>query len=211
MSDNEPLTDGSPDTATLRRALGCFVTGVTVVTTRDAGGVPLGFTANSFTSVSLDPPLVLVCVGHEVEGLDVYRRCSEFAINVLGESQRVLSDRFATEHPDRFGGVRWRQGAHGAPILEGCVAALECVPWRRIEAGDHMILIGRVLRCEGSGDRPLAYWRGSYRRLPCDRDDIVHEDGSQKPSRSQPRVGERRRFAALAPDPMNHAGRTARR
>ena len=89
-------------------------------------------------------------------------------INVLGESQRVLSDRFATEHPDRFGDVGWRQGTHGAPILEGCVAALECAPWRRIEAGDHMILIGRVLRCEGSGDRPLAYWRGSYRR-PADR------------------------------------------
>ena len=181
MSDNEPLTDGGPDTATLRRVLGCFVTGVTVVTTRDDGGVPLGFTANSFTSVSLDPPLVLVCVGHEVEGLDAYRRCSKFAINVLGESQRALSDRFAAEHPDRFGGVRWRPGAHGAPILEGCVAALECAPWRRIEAGDHMILIGRVLRCEGSGDPPLAYWRGSYRRLPAEVDDPAHEGGLPQP------------------------------
>ena len=186
MSDNEPLTDASPDTATLRRALGCFVTGVTVVTTRDAGGVPLGFTANSFTSVSLDPPLVLVCVGHEVEGLDVYRRCSRFAINVLGDSQRALSDRFATERPDRFGGVRWRDGAHGVPILEGCIAALECTSWRRIEAGDHMILIGRVLRCEDSGGRPLVYWRGSYRCLPSDRDDIAHEDGPPESPRSRP-------------------------
>ena len=145
--------------------------------------MPLGFTASSFTSVSLDPPLVLVCVGHEVEGFDAYRRCPEFAINVLGESQRALSDRFATEHPDRFGGVRWRQGAHGphgAPILEGCIAALECVPWRRIEAGDHMILIGRVLRCEGSGGRPLAYWRGSYLCLPSGRDGIANDDGPGK-------------------------------
>ena len=186
MSGVEPPPDGSPDTGTLRRALGCFVTGVTVVTTRDAGGAPHGFTANSFASVSLDPPLVLVCVGHEVENLDVYRRCSEFAINVLGDSQRSLSNRFAAVQPDRFAGVLWRLGTHGAPILEGCIAALECAPWRRIEAGDHMILIGRVLRCEASDERPLAYWRGSYRRLRCGRDDVSHEDGLPESSRSQP-------------------------
>ena len=183
MSDNEPLSDGNPPAVTLRRALGCFVTGVTVVTTRDADGAPLGFTASSFTSVSLDPPLVLVCVGHEVERLEVYRRCSEFAINVLGDPQQALSARFATEHPDRFAGVRWREGAHGVPILEGCIAALECAPWRRIEAGDHMILIGRVLRCEGSSDRPLAYWRGRYRRVPPDWDDSAHEGGAAQPPR----------------------------
>ena len=186
MSGVETPPDGGPDTGTLRRILGCFVTGVTVVTTRGTDGAPLGFTANSFTSVSLDPPLALVCVGHEVEGFDAYRRCSGFAINVLGESQRALSDRFATQHPDRFGGVRWRRGAHGAPILEGCIAALECAPWRRIEAGDHMILIGRVLRCEGSCERPLAYWRGRYRRLRCERDDVSHEDGPPGPSHPPP-------------------------
>ena len=186
MSGVDTPADSGPDAESLRRALGCFVTGVTVVTSRDAGGAPHGFTANSFTSVSLDPPLVLVCAGHEVENLDVYRRCSEFAINVLGDSQRSLSNRFATEHPNRFAGVLWRRGAHGAPILEGCIAALECVPWRRIEAGDHMIIIGRVLRCEDSCGRPLAYWRGSYRRLRCDRDDVPHEDGPPESSRSQP-------------------------
>ena len=112
-----------------------------------------------------------------MENLDVYRRCSAFAINVLGASQRALSDRFATEYPDRFAGVRWRAGTHGAPVLEGCIAVLECVPWRRIEAGDHMILVGRVMRCEESGERPLAYWRGRYRRLPSDRDDMADDDG----------------------------------
>ena len=181
VSDAEPATDQGPDAAAFRRALGCFVTGVTVVTARDADGVPHGFTANSFTSVSLDPPLVLVCVGHEVEGFDVYRRCSEFAINVLGDSQRAISDRFATEHPDRFADVRWREGSHGLPILENCVASLVCVSWRRFEAGDHTILVGRVLECEDSTDRPLAYWRGSYRSLPLDRDGIVHEDGPLVP------------------------------
>jgi len=165
----ESPPDGHPpDPETLRRALGSFVTGVTVVTTRDAVGAPHGFTANSFTSVSLDPPLVLVCVGYEVERMDAYRRCRGFAINVLDASQRALSDRFATKRPDRFDGVRWRPGTHGAPILEGGIAALECAPWQRIEAGDHMILIGRVLRCEDADDRrPLAYWRGNYRRLSC--------------------------------------------
>ena len=181
MSDRDEASDQGPDTAALRRALGCFVTGVTVVTTRDADGVPHGFTANSFTSVSLDPPLVLVCVGHEVEMLDVYRRCSRFAINVLGDSQRAISDRFATEQPNRFAGVHWREGSHRLPILDGCIASVVCVSWRRIEAGDHMILIGRVLECEESTERPLAYWRGSYRSLPLERDGIVHEDGPSAP------------------------------
>lgn len=189
MSGREPEADRGPDTAALRRALSRYVTGVTVVTTRDAGGAPLGFTANSFTSVSLEPPLVLVCVGHDVESLDVFRRDREFAINVLGESQRALSDRFATEHPDRFAGMRWREGSHGAPILDGCIASLECAPWRRVEAGDHMILIGWVRRCEASGDRPLVYWRGGYRRLPLDSQDMVDErPGSPGPA---PRVDEK--------------------
>ena len=147
------------------------------MTTRDAHGAPHGFTANSFTSVSLDPPLVLVCVGREMENFDVYRRCSRFAINVLGDSQRAISHRFATEHPDRFAGLRRREGSHGLPILDGCIATLACATWRRIEAGDHMILVGRVLECEDSTARPLVYWRGSYRSLPLDRDDIVQVDG----------------------------------
>lgn len=181
VSGREPASDQAPDTAALRRALGCFVTGVTVVTARDADGVPHGFTANSFTSVSLDPPLVLVCVGHDVERLDVYRRCSQFAINVLGDSQRAISERFATERPDRFAGVRWREGSRGLPILDACIASLQCASWRRIEAGDHTILVGRVLECEDSTDRPLVYWRGGYRSLPLDGDGVAHEGGPPAP------------------------------
>lgn len=177
VSERKPTSDQGPDAGAFRRALGCFVTGVTVVTTRAPHGDPYGFTANSFTSVSLDPPLVLVCVGREVENLDVYLRCSRFAINVLGDSQRAISDRFATEHPDRFAGVRWREGVHGLPVLDGCIASLECATWRRIEAGDHTILMGRVLECEDSNSRPLAYWRGRYWSFPLDPDGIVRQDG----------------------------------
>ena len=181
MSELEPASGPGPDTAAFRRALGCFVTGVTVVTTRDAGGVPHGFTANSFTSVSLEPPLVLVCVGHEVESLDVFRRCAHFAVNVLADSQQAIANAFATELPDRFAGVRWREGSYGSPILEGCVASLECASWRRIEAGDHMILVGRVLAFEDSTGGPLAFCRGSYLSLPLGCDDIVYEDGHPLP------------------------------
>ena len=181
MSEAEPVSGQGPDTAALRRALGCFVTGVTIATARGADGRPHGFTANSFTSVSLDPPLVLVCVGHQTEGLEVYRQCPHFAINVLGDSQQVISNRFATERPDRFAGVCWREGSHGLPILEGCIAYLECAAWRRLEAGDHMILIGRVLGCEDSTERPLAFWRGSYRSLALDPDGTVREDGRPVP------------------------------
>ena len=177
MSNAEAASAQGPDPAALRRALGCFVTGVTIVTARGTDGRPRGFTASSFTSVSLDPPLVLVCVGHETECFEVYRQCPRFAINVLGDSQRAISDRFATEHSDRFAGVCWREGSYGSPILEGCIASLECAAWQRIEAGDHMILIGRVLVCEDSTDRPLAYWRGRYRSLPLDRGAGLHGDG----------------------------------
>ena len=171
MSEVEPASGRGPDTAALRRALGCFATGVTVVTARDAGGGPQGFTANSFTSVSLDPPLVLVCVGREVEGLEVYRECEGFAVNILADSQQAISETFATDLPDRFAGVRWREGAHGSPILDGCIAALECAAWRRIEAGDHLILIGRVLAFERSSGHPLAFCHGRYASLSGERAD----------------------------------------
>lgn len=164
--ETEPVRESN--TAALRQALGCFVTGVTVVTTRGVGGVPHGFTANSFTSVSLDPPLVLVCVGHEVEGLEAFRTCAGFAVNMLSESQRAISDTFASDRPDRFAEVRWREGTHGSPLLDGCVAFLECESRQRIAAGDHMILIGRVTAFAGSAGRPLAFWRGSYLSLPLD-------------------------------------------
>ena len=176
MSDGEPASGRELDATALRRALGCFVTGVTVVTAGDADGGPHGFTANSFTSVSLDPPLVLVCVGREVEGLEVYRECEGFAVNVLAESQRAISETFAADRPDRFAGVPWRVGKYGAPILDDCIACLECASWQRIEAGDHLILIGRVLAFERSPGRPLAFCHGRYVSLSDERAGIARDD-----------------------------------
>lgn len=183
MGTVEHTADQDVDASAFRRALGCFVTGVTVVATRDADGLPYGFTANSFTSVSLDPPLVLVCVGRTVEGFGVYRRCERFAINILSDSQQAVSETFATDFPNRFARIRWRDGTHGSPILDGGVGSLECAVERRIEAGDHMILIGRVLAVEHTAKRPLVYFSGDYCSLDAGRQhrSAVHADDGSEP------------------------------
>ena len=160
-----------PSVAALRQTLGCFVTGVTVVTTRGADGTPYGFTANSFTAVSLDPALVLVCVGQAVRGLETFRTCERFAINILSDSQQEVSRAFANGSPSRFSPAHWRDGRHGPPIMAGAVAWLECEAYRRFEAGDHMILIGRVIAHECSAGRPLVYYRGGYSRLASETGD----------------------------------------
>lgn len=180
-----PEPEGS-DAAALRRTLGCFVTGVTVVTARGSDGAAYGFTANSFTSVSLDPPLVLVCVGDGVQGVEAFRACERFAVNILSDSQQALSRSFADDTPNRFPAADWRDGPHGSPILGDGLGWLECAAERRIDAGDHMILVGRVLAHERSNRRPLVYYRGGYSSLGSEgrRDDARPGDaasGAQKP------------------------------
>lgn len=175
------------DSSAFRRVVGSFATGVTVVTVRNADGHPYGFTANSFTSVSLDPPLVLVCVGRAVEGFGVYRDCERFAINILSDLQQSVSETFATVSPDRFAGIRWREGVHGSPILDGGLGSLECGVERRVEAGDHMILIGRVLAAEHDARRPLVYFRGEYRSLATGRERQSGVHASEGP---EPRSGD---------------------
>lgn len=159
-----PKPEG-PDDAALRRTLGCFVTGVTVVTARGTDCAVYGFTANSFTAVSLAPPLVLVCVGDAVQGVETFRSCERFAINILSESQRALSRSFADDAPNLFPATDWRDGPHGSPILRDGLGWLECASERRIDAGDHMILLGRVLAHECSERHPLVYYRGGYSSL----------------------------------------------
>lgn len=150
-----------------RNALGTFATGVTVVTTCDSQARPIGVTINSFTSVSLEPPLILFCLGRTAQSFQAYSTCSGFAVNVLTEHQEALSSRFAA--PDaggRWEGLTFDRSPLGFPVLSDCLATLDC----RIEAchdgGDHLILVGRVETLSiGVSAAPLLYFRGRYARL----------------------------------------------
>jgi flavin reductase (DIM6/NTAB) family NADH-FMN oxidoreductase RutF len=157
------------DPRTLRDALGCFATGVTVVTCVGADGKPAGLTVNSFTSVSLDPPLLLVCL-HKMAGSSMaLTEASHFAVNVLQTGQQPASIRFSTRDEDRFGATPWSCGEAGAPILEESLGVFECERYAVHDGGDHYILIGQVVKAsfDASLD-PLLFFRGRYRRLHFD-------------------------------------------
>jgi flavin reductase (DIM6/NTAB) family NADH-FMN oxidoreductase RutF len=155
----------SPDE--FRRACGRFATGVTIATVLDAQGTPHGLTVSSFTSVSLEPPLILICLGHAVTIIDAFRAANHFGINVLSATQQDLSDRFARKGQDRFNGLRWTSGETGAPLLTGVLAAIECAVEQRVTSGDHDILIGRMVRAEVAEGEPLLYFASRYRALSC--------------------------------------------
>lgn len=150
------------DVRAFRSALGTFLTGVTVVTTVDAEGAPRGFTANSFTSVSLDPPLVLVCIGKSASTFEAFRASRHFCVNILAEEQKDVSSRFASRSADRFSAVSWLPGICGSPVLEGVSAWFECEMHQQVDAGDHLVLIGRVADFSQSSANPLGYCRGAY-------------------------------------------------
>ncbi len=148
-----------------RHACGRFANGVTIASVVDENGAPHGLTVSSFTSVSLNPPLILVCLGHAVTVIDVFRRCRFFSVNVLAENQRELSERFARKGSDRFDGLAWSPGETGAPLIPGVLAAIECELHERIRAGDHDIFIGRMVRSHVVEGEPLIHFRGRYRCL----------------------------------------------
>jgi flavin reductase (DIM6/NTAB) family NADH-FMN oxidoreductase RutF len=150
------------DPRALRDAFGSFMTGVTVVTTHDTESNPLGFTANSFTSVSLDPPLVLVCLANSSANYDVLVNSGRFAINILSENQKEVSNTFARPVDDRFASVNWQKGPFGSPIIEAVSAWFDCSSYKQVEAGDHIILIGQVEAFETSASPGLGYARGAY-------------------------------------------------
>lgn len=160
-------TPRSVPPATLRRAMGHFATGVTVVTAHDHAGVRFGTTANSVTSLSLEPPLLLVCLMHGSETLRAITATRAFTVNILRDDQRHLSDRFAkAAHPETWEGVEHRTGAHG-PVLEGAIGTLECTADTLVAAGDHTIVIGHVRAAEHPDEHvpPLVYYRGGYTAL----------------------------------------------
>ncbi|TFZ04476.1 flavin reductase [Ramlibacter rhizophilus] len=150
-----------------RQLLGCFPTGVAVITTRTAEGRPVGLTCNSFSSVSLEPPLVLFSLRKASSLLPTFVEADSFAINILSQSQDGLSSRFASSKiADKFEGVGWRPGALGMPLIDDCLASFECRVFARHEAGDHDIFIGEVRHmADGSADQALVFYKGAYMML----------------------------------------------
>jgi len=148
-----------------RGTLGQFATGVTVVTMRTPNGRRIGLTVNSFTSVSLDPPLVLWCLSRESASLPEFLTTNRFAINVLALNQVAIAQRFATRHADRFAGIGCGIGPGGVPLLDGAIAHLVCRNIIQQPTGDHLIFIGEVERYERFAGEPLVFQAGDYGRL----------------------------------------------
>lgn len=151
------------DSRTLRNALGCFPTGVTVVTALGPGGAFVGLTINSFNSLSLDPPLVLWSLSSRSSSLRVYESAERFAVNILAEDQVAISRRFSAPAPNKFRDVAVHAGLGGAPLIEGCVAHIECRAHSSQAAGDHVLFVGRIDRVRTSDRPPLLFVGGRYR------------------------------------------------
>jgi len=150
------------DTRELRDALGCFATGITIVTARAADGQAAGVTANSFCSVSLDPPLVLWCLAKSAPSKPVFANATHFAIHVLAEHQAAISARFSRPSKDKFAGLQVTDGLEGTPLLEDAVAVFECRCEQRYDGGDHLIIVGRVERYRHTDRPPLLFHFGRY-------------------------------------------------
>jgi flavin reductase (DIM6/NTAB) family NADH-FMN oxidoreductase RutF len=153
---------GSSDPRALRQALGRFATGITVITTCTKTGKLEGMTANSFSSVSLDPPLVLWSLRRQAPSLAGFLEAGCFAVNILSADQGATSRHFATPVADKFEGVDWEPGHGGCPLLPGCLASFECDTDQVVEAGDHVILIGRIRHVTHQDGTPLVFHGGQY-------------------------------------------------
>ena len=158
-----PLIDASA----YRHVMGHFLTGVTIITAIDpASGAPVGLAASSFTSVSMDPPLVLFCAGKQSSSWAKIQAAGNYCVNILGSDDEALCRTFASKSTDKFEGVGWKAGPSGSPILTSSLAWIDCAMHEEVDAGDHIVAIGRVLdlgASESSG--PLAYFRGGYGRF----------------------------------------------
>jgi 4-hydroxyphenylacetate 3-hydroxylase, reductase component len=149
-------------TRAFRDALGCFATGVTVVTTATPAGQKIGLTVNSFSSVSLTPPLILWCLSRDSGLVKHFRKGTPFAVNFLAKGQRDLAVHFSRPGQNRFDGIASRKGGNGAPLLPGTAGGLECTTERVFEGGDHVIILGRVHRHTSGKAPPLVFHRGRF-------------------------------------------------
>ncbi|MEU1180150.1 styrene monooxygenase/indole monooxygenase family protein [Streptomyces sp. NPDC005820] len=163
LAEKRAQVRSAVDVRALRQALGQYATGVTVVTARATDGRRVGMTANSFTSVSLDPPLVLWCPGKNQPSTPDFTSATHFAVNILASDQHHLSRQFATPADDKFAGARIGDGVAGTPVLEGSVARFQCRTVQCLDAGDHVIVIGEVEHYDAPGGEPLVFHSGSYR------------------------------------------------
>ncbi len=148
-----------------RAVMGRFASGVTVVTTTDAAGVDHGMTVSAFASVSLEPPLVVMCIDHAASIHDVLVACEHFAVNILSSTQEALARRFAETGAQRFDGIGYEHGERGMPVLHDVLAYLECRRTALHEAGDHTVIIGETLAASVRDARPLLYYRGGFAQL----------------------------------------------
>jgi flavin reductase (DIM6/NTAB) family NADH-FMN oxidoreductase RutF len=148
-----------------RRACGLFATGIAVVTTRAADGAPHGLTINSFSSLSLAPPLVMVAIDHRCAVLGWFESNGYYAVNILRENQQSLSVQFAQIPEGRFTGVEWKAGHTGSPVLDGVLAVLECRVVNVVDTGDHRVLIGEAVSVEIGEGRPLVFFGSDYAKL----------------------------------------------
>jgi len=152
------------DPREFRNTVGCFATGITVITGIDEEGDPVGFTANSFTSLSLEPPMVLFCLDRNVASFEAFHHRRHFAVNILSAEQEHLSRQFAKSGAEKWSGVVFETWERGCPILDGCLANFECDIDSIYEGGDHVIVVGEVIRmaCAESVPKPILYYRGQY-------------------------------------------------
>ena len=155
------------DPPTFRATVGRFASGITVITARDADGRDVGMTVSAFSSLSLDPPLVLICIDNGASVAPVLEHCERFAVNVLSDEQEPLSRRFSEREIDRFEGVAYHRGQLDLALLDGAIANLECQVHARYAGGDHTILVGAVEATSVREGHPLLYYRGGY--APFDR------------------------------------------
>jgi len=162
MTDSPTGKRDLTDTTALRAAFGSFLTGVTIVTTRSTAGEPVGFTANSFTSVSLAPPLLLVSLSNDLNCMAAFEGSDHFAVNILAADQQNLSNTFASYDGDRFEGINHSPSQHGSPLLEGVCAWFDCKVHQRIVAGDHTLYIGEILDFDVNEATGLGYSRKGY-------------------------------------------------
>jgi flavin reductase (DIM6/NTAB) family NADH-FMN oxidoreductase RutF len=155
----------SIDKNQLRQVMGHFATGVTIITTFNKDGQMHGLTANAFTSVSLEPPLLLISVDKKAESYPAFGESKVFTVNILADEQEALSRKFAVSGGNKFEGVAYRRGANGAAILDGTLAHIECTLYAAYEGGDHSLYLGEIQEAEVREGKPLVFYRGGYRAI----------------------------------------------